>query len=47
MNNYNRKLQHMIDISILIEDKTLDDLKNLQDFLHRNLKDKFARYWDI
>ena len=51
--DYNKKLQHMIDegirkgIYIPTEDNTLNDLRKFQDFLQRNFKDKFARYEDM
>ena len=51
--DYNQKLQHMIDEGIRngiytpTEDNALNDLRKFQDFLRRNSKDKFARYEDM
>ena len=51
--DYNQKLQQMIDEGIrngiytLTEDNNLNDLRKSQDFLRRNFKDKFARYEDM
>ena len=51
--DYNQKLQQMIDEGITndlytpTEENTLNDLRKFQNFLRRNLKDRFARYEDM